>query len=239
VSKADCTVTAVSTDPSAAPVALAAYDDTVAWASKDTVFQRRAKDVVPSVLASGLAGVRAVAIDATNVYWADGPSGTIAGAPVAGGAPFTLVTGAPLDGGLAADGGSAYWGAGGILFAGSVGFAPEPVAQGGGPIVAIATAPGHVAWIENDPSGATLRVPAGLGAVTTIGPTPAFGMLAATTQGAYVFDAQRSLQLVSWVGGSTQDIGSSDYAVGGLAVGESTAYYTAPSAGQIFQVLVP
>jgi hypothetical protein len=235
VAKADGTVTLIST-PAAA--ALAAFGDVAAWASGDEILTRSLPDTAPTVVARGLSWPRAVVVDAANVYWADGHTGTVAGVPLVGGATFTLVTGASLDGGLAVDTGRVYWGAGGAVFSATPGGgAPLTVATGEGPVVAIAAVANHVAWIENDPSGPTLRVPAGTGSTLAIGPTPSFGAIAATSRGVYVFDTDRSLQRVAWDGSLVATLGRSDYAVGGLAVGDSTVYYTAPSVGQLFQVV--
>jgi len=237
MAKADGTMTVVSS--AVTPVALAASGDAAAWASADEVLVRQLSAGAPRVVASRLGGVRAVAIDATNVYWTERLTGTVAGAPIAGGATFTLATGASLDGGLAADTGTVYWGAGGAVFSATGGEAPVTVATGAGPVVAIAAAAGHVAWIENDPSGPVLSVAGGTASALAVAPRPAFGALAATSRGVYVFSDDRTLQLVGWGGGAPAPIGTSEYAVGGLAAGDSTVYYTAPNAGQVFQVVVP
>jgi hypothetical protein len=60
--------------------------------------------------ATGQAGPQALAVDASNVYWADYSSGALVKQALSGGAPTTLATGQTSPDGIVVDATSVYWG---------------------------------------------------------------------------------------------------------------------------------
>jgi hypothetical protein len=234
-SKRDGSVALVSSSAGVPVVGLAAAEELAVWATSDSIFVGN-QDAPPIRVVTGLAGVIAVATDGNDIYWAEGPTGSVAGVPWGGGATFTLVTGDKLDGGLAVDAGTVYWGAGGVLFSGVAhGSSPTPVATGNGPIVAIAIAAQNVAWIEGKGAPLSLHLPSASAQTGDV--TPSLRQLAATSRGVYAFDTSEALRLVPWDGTPATIVASSQMAVGGLAAGDSTVYFTVPNAGEIAQVV--
>lgn len=63
----------------------------------------------PVDLASGQSLPCDVAVDLTNVYWADSTGGTVMEVPLSGGAPVTLASGQSKPAGIAVDSTSVYW----------------------------------------------------------------------------------------------------------------------------------
>jgi hypothetical protein len=231
--KAGGPVTSISENQGEPIVALAAADEHVVWATKDSIFAGG----TPKPVVTGLGNVVAVATDATFVYWADSSTGIVAAAPWDGGPTSTLVTGEQLDGGLAVDAGTVYWGAGGSVFTGTVGGGPpKTIAADVGRVITISAAAGHVAWLLRGTHGATVRLPYGNGSSLAVGPALSFFALAASSRGVYAFEGSE-LELFPWNGAAPTTIASSDVGVGGLAAGDSTVYFSVPGAGEIRQVV--
>jgi hypothetical protein len=138
---------------------------------------------VPKTLASN-PGAGSVAIDATNVYWADPRDGTISKEPIRGGTVTTLATGQADPIGISVDQTNVYWA--NDVFPGNV--VSVPIA--GGSATVLATAPlarqsfgstasdgtnvyfvsggGAASSGSTTVSGSVQRVPVGGGAVTIV-----------------------------------------------------------------------
>jgi hypothetical protein len=111
-----------------------------------------------------------IAVDSTNVYWADG-YGNVSGVRIAGGAPFLLAGGQTnIARGFAADGTNVYWSTQGSYdpdagwYDGSVvkvaadgGDRPVPLATAQANPISVAVDGTHVYWADNS-SGSLLRV---------------------------------------------------------------------------------
>jgi hypothetical protein len=71
---------------------------------------QRYKTSPPVVLASAQGNLNNVAVDANNVYWADGgTNGTILQLPIGGGTALTLATGQGVEAFVAVDSNFVYW----------------------------------------------------------------------------------------------------------------------------------
>jgi hypothetical protein len=71
----------------------------------------------PTVVASGQSVPGVLAVDDTNVYWANDGDMSLAKAPIAGGAATPLLTAPALVSGMVANGGTLYYGAGASTYA--------------------------------------------------------------------------------------------------------------------------
>ena len=170
-------------------------------------------DATPGTLASGLDHPLGIAVDSTNIYWANGGSATGTGSimkmPLAGGCPVTLAArvGNPQD--IVVSGGTVYW------------------VNGGG------CAP---------PSGSIMQVLATGGTPTAIAPSVCYpGPLVADSSGPYWIEGwvgegsgvMGSIQHWTPSGGVVTIIGSLVPQPFGLAIDSTYAYWSAamPGAG--------
>lgn len=122
-----------------------------------------------STLASGQVGTTSVAVDGTNVYWADFASGTVNEVPLGGGGVTVLASGQSQPTEVAVDGTHVYW----INYAfGTVNEVPigggsvTTLASGQSGPLALAVDGAYVYWSTAD--GAVKKAPAGGGTATTL-----------------------------------------------------------------------
>ena len=141
----------------------------------------------PKTLASGLCGPHSIAIDGSNVYFADGGDGLVAKVAKTGGSPVVIANSQPLVGSVAVDATSVYWTAtdtqglhGSLLRAPIAGGASTVVASGWPPLLegsgcgdsvqSLATDGVRVYWAAgaSDISANVLSAPIGGGSVVTL-----------------------------------------------------------------------
>jgi hypothetical protein len=125
-------------------------------------------------LASAQSLTKAVAVDATSVYWTNsstsynGNDGTVMKVPIGGGAPTTLAAGQSNPWRIAVDATSVYWtstGAGTVMKVPIGGGAPTTLAAGQSYPSGIAVDATSVYWTA---AGTVMKVPLGGGAPSTL-----------------------------------------------------------------------
>jgi hypothetical protein len=177
-------VTLASGQTAAGPIAVTATD--VYWTSQSgtTVSKVPICGGAVTTLALNIQGsatltlaTRALALDATSIYWGalslqPAEGGVVSGAqvvlkvPLAGGTPVTVASGGGL-GGVRVDSTNVYWAAyqGGVMKEALAGGAPAPVATGKGPVDLTIDA-ANVYWIEN--TNVVMKAPIAGGSATTL-----------------------------------------------------------------------
>jgi len=129
------------------------------------------------VLAAGLSGPNAIAVDSTSVYWTDASAGTVSSIPIGGGTIKTLVSGQNPDA-VAVDAVNVYW-VNGYATGNSGTFTVCSMPIGGGTVTTLATGQQGASlalaldgttlyWTNYAFPGDVMKMPASGGAVTII-----------------------------------------------------------------------
>jgi hypothetical protein len=235
VSKSGGTAAVVDSGSGTA-VALVADGDSIAWATADAIYASDAPGAAARVVASGRAQVLSLAIDADGIYWSESVSGSLYSAPRAGGALVTLASAQSPSGGMAVDQGTLYFATtDSILAVPTKGGAASKVATPGYPIGPgqLVAAGGSLAWVDAPDSALVTATSGSAPQPIASGPIDA---IAADAQ--HVFYVSGGvLASAAWSGSAPVALDHGDGDVAGMAVGESTVYFAAPSRGEIFQVL--
>ncbi len=102
-------IATLASDPSTTMGGVVVNATNVYWSTHDSIMTAALNGTGHTVVASGLGGAVQIAIDDTNVYWADGFNGQVAAAPLSGGATTVLASGEFSALGVAVDALSVYW----------------------------------------------------------------------------------------------------------------------------------
>jgi hypothetical protein len=180
----------------------------------------------------------AMTTDATNVYWTSGPE--ILKVPIQGGDVQTLATAQGTTLGIAVDAANVYWTsgtAGTVMKVPIEGGTPTAVAEGQGLPWSIAVDGGYVYWNSTEGTGSLVRMPVQGGPITTLAEhvTPAYGF---ALDGESIYWIHEGVYKVSVAGGpvTTLALSGDDDGFMGVAVDETSVYFTRTSQGTVTKV---
>lgn len=231
--------------------ALAVDATTVYWAERNIgAFTGRVLSIPleggpPTVLASGSMDPVGIAVDDANVYWTDtaDPDGQVMKLPKSGGAPTALATEQPWAHGIAIDAANIYWTNTVSMDQGSVntmpigGGAPTTLAAQQDSPHSIAVAGGSVFWAT---LVGVMRVPIGGGSATVAADGAFPGAL--TADGTHLYWANsgypggKIMKLPLAGGDAIELVPTSHDSVVGVAVDDTSVYWTTIEAGAVMKV---
>ena len=188
-----------------------------------------------TTLATGQTNVWGVAVDGQNVYWTNqGAPGAVMKAPLAGGAPTTLV-GAGSAASIAAAGGSVIYS--GYVTTGSALLMSVPIAGGpaqvlftpdnGNSVESLAVDASNAYFVTTD--GIVGQVPLGGGTVVTLATNQGNGILGMTVDSGRLYWAANSNGTIVSIpigGGATTTLASGQPGPVGVAVDSTNVYWS-------------
>jgi hypothetical protein len=149
---------ATATDALAGGQALGATPGQIYWVSTDQIWAANLDGTSPHAIVTGQNGPEGIAVNSSNLYWADAADGTIWEANLDGSSPHIILTSQRGQVGLAVTSSHIYWAndgdgavrAGTIWAANLDGSSPHPIVTGQTEPSGVASDATHLYWASTD-----------------------------------------------------------------------------------------